>query len=68
MNFGRHMQELPVRVVGRRIKSLEERFADLQRNGLPFWKGRPKGIEIMDADGEWKPYERRSRRDPTAND
>jgi hypothetical protein len=50
-----------MRVVGRRQKTDEERFADLQRNGRPFWKGRPKGIEVLGTDGQWKPYERNTR-------
>jgi hypothetical protein len=61
------VRELPMRVVGRRIKTSEERFADLQRHGLPFWKGRKKGLEVMGVDGEWKPYERPTRRDPAAH-
>ena len=56
-----------MRIVGNRVKTPQERFADLQRNGLPFWKGRPKGIEVMVADGQWKPYERRTRSDPAAH-
>lgn len=59
--------ELPMRVVGKRQKTLEERFADLQRNGLPFWKGRKKGIEVRGADGKWKPYERGARRNSSAH-
>lgn len=60
--------ELPVRVVGKREKTLEEPFADLQRNGLPFWKGRKKGIEVRGSDGIWKPYVRGARRNPPAHD
>lgn len=52
--------ELPMRIVGKRQKTPEERFADLQRNGLPFWKGRKKGVEVLGPDGKWKPYERRA--------
>ena len=67
MNPSPAPQELPVRIVGRRKKSDEERFADLQRNGLPFWKGRPKGVEVLTPDGQWRPYERNARRDPAAH-
>ncbi len=61
MNPPASPQELPVRIVGRRIKTDEERFADLQRNGRPFWQGRAKGIEIVQPDGTARPYVRADR-------
>jgi hypothetical protein len=63
-----NIRELPVTVVGQRRKTNAERFADAQRIARPLWKGRAKGVEIMDAEGRWIPYERRARRDPAAHD
>ena len=56
MNSG---EELPMRIVGRRDKTVHERFEEIQRHGRLYRRRRQAKIEVQQPDGTWVPYVRR---------
>jgi hypothetical protein len=58
MPFPVEPPELPMRVVGKRVKTIEERFAEIQRLGRHFRRRRQAKVELLRPDGTWVPYVR----------